>query len=76
MTNIFVSSQAMENASSELRKYSEEWIAEAEKISSGTHREEMLRCGKIIEEYSVLLEKVCAEYHECESRISSSGGML
>lgn len=77
MTNILASPQAMENASSELRKRSEEWISEAEKISSEKQREEMIQCGRIIKEYSELLEKVCSEYRECESRISSaSGGIL
>lgn len=63
-SNICVYPEALKNASAELRKRSEEWFEEADRISSEQYRSNMIYCGKIIGDYAELLEKISSEYEE------------
>lgn len=76
MNNITVSPEALRNASAELRKRAAEWISQAEGISTGECRKRMTGCGRIIEDYAALLEKVSAEYEEAGKNISGYAGEL
>lgn len=76
MENVMVYPEALKNAAAELKKRSAEWIAGSECINSEECRSALEGCGKIIEDYALLLEKISVEYEESGNRISAFAGEI